>query len=427
MMKASYSIPHFCLVLMMTIPFLGVPVRVGAQVTSVSPSLSNSLSDESQTEGFDSSFDPEASNLTNPTLHSDVSDPTHSQLLGSSLTPMDAAYISPYVETNPLTGTISDAQSVIGTSDIHFGGRQGQGFSLGASFAGSQVMRQGAAGTLGTASMQASFGGGVAGRGSYAGLSAGGPGAAVAFSGQSAPSAAMPSGIGLVQAPQTGSSGTGMASETSGGYYATDPVLSGSTAGYEGRLEMGDDLPSPSSQTAQFFVEGSAGASSPLYAFDDGQTPAPGGIPSPPGSVLLTGVDYNPSPTGFPDSTRGLAGLASETSSATSPLSSSTSQNGTLFATGDEGISFSPVLHLVPSLHSVPITRPTFNFEAAERREQEQRLLHGVSISQSSEIYKEDLRKYRRQAGRALPQMPHRDLGAQQTNSQDIMSPSPIR
>ena len=434
-MLTRRSIAKICFVLATSAGVLGVCCRARAQVTSLSPSLSDSISDENETEGFNSSFDPEASNLTNPTLHSDVSDPTHSQLLGSSLTPMDTAYVSPYVQTSPLTGTVTDAQSLIGTSDVHFGGRQGQSFSPGASFAGSQTMRQNAASTLGTTSMQAAFSGASGGKASYAGLSAGTPGTSLAFSGQNAPSSPGQSGIGVSQTPGMSASGSGAAGGMAGGTvntteksaYFTDPVLTGSTAGYEAGLELGGDLPSPGSETAQFFSEGSAVASSPVYAFDDGQTPSAAGISPQVGSVLLSTSDYGPSPTGFPDSTRGLAGLASELSNATSPLSSTAVPGSTLLASGDQGLSFSPSVHLVPSLHTAPTVRPTFNFEAAERKEREQRQLHGVSISQSSEIYQQDLRKYRRQAGRALPPRPRRDLGAQQNSSQDIMGSSPIR
>ncbi len=401
----------------------GIAGQAKAQVTSLSPSLSDPLTSDNQTEGFDSSFDSGAGSFTAATLHTDISDPTHSQLLGSSLTPMDPAYVSPYVDTAPRTGVVTDAQSVVGAYGAHSGSRLGQSFSPGASVAGSQMMRQSAAGI---SSMQASFAGARMGRASSSDFSGASSATALAPSGPALSSTSLPSGPGTVQAPQASGSGISKANQSSTAYYATDPVLTGSTAGYEGDLGLNGDLPAPNTQTAGFFAEASSRDSLPIYAFDDGQTPALAGIPSTSGSILPTALDYGPSPTGFSDSTRGLAGLASEASNAMSPLSAPR-ENGGLAASGGEGVSFAPTLHLVPSLHTAPVVRPSLNFEAVERHEQEQRILHGMSISQASEIYKEDLRKYQRLAGRPLPPKPHRDLGAPQNGQQDMMGAASIR
>ncbi len=89
-----------------------------AQGTSFSPSLSSSISDpligSSPNAGFNSSFDASTANLSNPSVRADVSDPTHAQLLGSTLSPFDNSYTDPQFQTSPQTGIVADARSTVG-------------------------------------------------------------------------------------------------------------------------------------------------------------------------------------------------------------------------------------------------------------------------------------------------------------------------
>ncbi len=400
-------------------------VKAYAQVTSLSPSVSDSLSSSSDTEGFNGNIVPGAGNITNSELHTDVSDPTHSQLLGSSLTPLDNPYVSPYANSNPQTGVLTDAQAAVGAM-LPSGGRRGEaGFNPGAGSFGSETNRLTSLSSLGTVSMQSAFSGGAGGRAAFSAASglnsSSGSDQAGAQISPSTYSSAMPTAV----APSAAATG-GTQTAT---YRFTDPVLSGSTAGYEGDLELDGDLPTPSLQTGQFFAETrSPSEIAPLYDFDDGQTQSSKAGIAAAGQVFASNPEYNPSPTGFDDSTRGLAGLPSEASNAVSPLSSRLSSTSSVLSFGIT-VPDMDAPRLIPSLHTAAAARPYFNFEAAERHEQEQRIIHGVSISQASEIYKQDLRKYRQQAGRALPRRPTRDLGASQPGggSQDLLGSSPVR
>ena len=384
--------------------------RAKAQITSVSAGigdpLSGSLSDETQTSGFDSTFDTSTNNLTNPTLHTDISDPTHSQLLGSALTPLDGSYVSGSVDTVPQTGVLTDAQTAVGA----LGGSSGSGsrnqiFTAGGFTSQNAAGRAAAINSLGLASMRASFGVGATSRAMLSGTGSSSVGRALSFSGEGIPGVQTPTGVGATQTTLQLNKG-----DRAEGFYATDPVLSGSTSGYEADLQLYGDLPLPSEQTGTFFAE-SSGAAAPQYQYDDGQTPplyAPNTVA---GRILGSSPEYGISPFGFPDSTRGLAGLRTEASGAMSPLEQLNGPGSSSLASNNEGLSFSPTLHLIPNLQAPPEATQVFRFEAVERREQEQRILHGMSISEASEAYKQDVRKYRRQVGRALPRRPAANIG----------------
>ncbi len=399
---------------------------VGSVSGSLSDNLSSSFSDENETEGFDSTFDSESSSFINPTLHTDISDPTHSSLEGSAISPVDNSYLSASVSNTPQTSILSDAQSAVGAFSGGFGGRRSQIFTAGGGARGSSVASVSATSSFGLASMETAFSGGTSGRAAFSGTTANTAGTALSFSGEGIPVPPTVSGIGVTQMVVSSSSLRDPNRETaSDAYYALDPVLSGSDAGSEGDTELLGDMAEPSSQTGQFFAE-YAGPTEAQYEFDDGQTPLRS-FTATPTNGLAAAPDYGPSPSGFPDSTRGLAGLPSELSNATSPLSGPANLSGSPFPDVSGGNYYGLTLRFAPSLHAQPAYKPTFNFEAVERREQEQRLLHGASISESSEIYAQDLRKYQRMRGRPLPQRPTRDLGAPNSSSQNALGTPSIR
>ena len=403
-------------------------VSAQAQDTSISPSigdpLSGSLNDETQTGGFNTSFDSSTNNLTNPTLHSDISDPTHAALLGSELTPFDNAYVSGLVDTAPQTQVQADAQAAAGAPSGAFGGgRRSESFAAGGFPSQNMASRAAAPNSLGQASMRAAFGVGASSRAASLGAGSSVAGEALSSSGEGPDALQTQPGVGATQTTHQLNRG-----DRAQGYYATDPVLSGSTAGYEADLQLSGDLPLPSTQTGAFFLESSSIAT-PQYEYDDGQTPLQYARTGVAGQVIGGSPDYGASPSGFPDSTRGLAGLSSEASGVLSPLErvAGVSSESPL-ASGSEGLSFSPTLHLIPNLRTPPIDTQYFRFEAVERREQELRILHGMSISDASEAYKEDLRKYHRQIGRALPRRaPVNVSGSQSQGQGELMGIPSIR
>ena len=397
--------------------------RVQAQVTSVSPGigdpLSGSLSDETQTSGFNSTFDSSTNNLTNATVHTDISDPTHSELLGSALAPFDSAYASGSVDTTPQTGVLTDAQAAVGASGGSFGGgSRNQIFISGGFTSQNTAGRAAALNSLGQASMRAAFGGGTSGRAMFSGTASSSAGQALSFSGEGIPVPQTQTGVGATQTTLQISK-----SDRPDGFYATDPVLSGSTAGYEADLQLYGDLPLPSQETGVFFTEASSPAT-PQYQYDDGQTPLLYARSTVAGQVIGSSPEYGSSPFGFPDSTRGLAGLTTEAAAVASPLERLNEAGSSPLASGNEGLSFSPALHLIPDLRTQPPSSQAFRFEAVERREQEQRILHGMSISEASEAYKQDVRKYRRQVGRALPRRPAANIGTTSSQTELMGIPS---
>lgn len=363
-----------------------------AQVTSVSPSLSGSIAQSTSTSGLNGTFDAESSNFSNPALHTDVSDPTHAQLLGSSLSPADIPAVNAFVNGTPETGTLSDAQLAVRY------GETGSARHRGSPFASSATL--------------SSFGGAANPQGSPAAFSTATQGGA--FSGSAETQAAFVSRS-LLTSPHSFTSNEGKAVAGSGtrntrrpygteegGEFesatATDPVLTGASSSYESDLQLEGDMPSPSADTARFFATGSSSA--PQYQYEDGQTPPLRTAPVP-GSILGIAPEYGPASNGFPDSTRGLAGLPSELANSTSPLERKPNQGFSFTASPDPSPDSGLRQHLNPDLHALPLSSSAISFQAYERQMRAQRLRAGLSITQSSMLYQQDLKNYQqRRRGR---------------------------
>ncbi len=361
-----------------------------------SPSLSDPLSESSTTSGFDTSFDASTANLTNPDVHVDVSDDTHSQLLGSAIAPVVNAYASFSAQTTPMTSTLTNSQSLTGFSNYSFGGRRSQNFaSTGiAGSAAAITARQSALAGFGSS---AAFGAAGGGRAAFSGqMSASTTGTSVGFSGEGIPNARLSLEAGILQGGMSQVPASAGGADPQSGLLLGDPVLTGVNP--QADLQMGGDMASPSMTTSAFFAEETP--QEPAFQYDDGQTP-PLRMQPRAGSILGGGApEYEPNPTGFPDSTKGLAGLATESSNAASPFVGSSRLNESPFAPVSDGTVYGFSTRLNPSLKNLSGQRESGSFEAAERRAQELRLTHGLNISQSSELYQQDLRNYRESVGR---------------------------
>ncbi len=374
------------------------PLIACAQNTSLSPSLATPLVQSTSTSGFNSVFDSESANFTNSELHTDVSDPTHSQLLGSVLTPASVPSVNGAVDSTPQTGTLSDAQLASQYGAGAVSGRRDSAFAVGATSVGF--------GSL--VSAQSFRGGGygaVSGQMASAGTQMTRDAFTASASSVSGRSPASPMSDSrsydldprLVSRSQVDALGT---SVTVG--LASDPVLTGTLSGLGSATQMQGELPSPSSQTAQFFA--SSSPPNAPFQYEDGQTP-PLQVYQTPGVVLGAAPAYGTASSGFPDSTRGLAGLALESDALVSPLERADTGVSPL-ASSVAGSASGLRQRLNPNLHASPPPAPPQSFEAFERQAQDRRLLAGLSISQSSMIYQKDLRDYQRRGQRHSSRFP---------------------
>ncbi len=396
-----------------------------AHAQSLSPSISGSIGDsfaqDTAISGLDSTFGGDAASIQGSDTHTDVSDPTHAQLLGSALTPMASSYINSTADTPPLTYSLSDAQVAVQAGTVSSGGHRSQAFVAGATATGAAAMasRQAAISSLGTSSMQAAFAGVTGSRAAFSGQSALSS-ATPSFSGESGNSTAPFPGqtmfggggagsvgsSGMTQLPQNPASSlasTSLAAGSSSGFYATDPVLTGQS-GLTASLQLGNDAPTPSAEVGTFFADPSP-LQPPQFQYDDGQTsPLPGGPRA--GQVLGASPEYMASTTGFSDSTRGTAALPTELSNATSPLERSAAGLGASpFRSLSDGLSFAVPTGVTPSLHQAEAESPARTYEAFaayERRAQQQRILRGATVSEADSMRREDLRNYQqRRYGRS--------------------------
>ena len=391
----------------------------GSLSPGLSPSLSDPLSASSSIGGYDTTFGPDAGTITGNELRTGVSDPTNSQLLGSAISPLDNSYANSSVSTSPQTGTLTDAQQAVGSRDPSFGVHYSQGFSptstlsQAASFTGRQV----ASGSFGTASTQSAFTASASGKPLTKAADAA-PSTTSGELGQGVSTQASLLGIDMMM--QTSSPGSGLS------YYATDPVLTGSTSGYEADLELAGDMASPSSQTGGFFAESTA--AQVRFQYDDGQTPSRDPVPAP-GQISGAAPEYAPSPSGFPDSTKGLAGLPTEASNQTSPFRSlSNPSTSSPFAPVSDGTVYGLTLRFNPNLHALPAPAAG-SFEAYERRAQEQRIMQGYSISQASSAHQQDLREYQSRNGKGQRRSTRPDFSNQsgQGYRQELMGVPKVR
>ncbi len=360
---------------------------------SLSGSLSDPITAGSPESGFNTSFDATTSSFTNGAVHSDVNDPTHAQLLGSTLSPFDNAFVNAGVQTSPRTGVLSDAQSSVGLNDFGFGGHRNLSFVPGGTaHTLSSASTRPSSNLYGAASTQAAFTGGMSANAAFNGRAGRAVAAPAGFAGDASASAA--SSNTQSSAAQPSADGTGTTGRT--GTQFTDPVLTGSSAGYDTGSEIHGDLPTPSTQTGSFFAI--ASRPEPAYQYDDGQTPLSGRA-AVAGPVLGGAPEYFHSTSGFPDSTKGQAGSMLDIETGVSPLSAPPTASGSPFAAVSGGDVYQPKTRLNPNLQA-QTTRPTGSFEQYERRLRRARLARGASISQADTVYQQDLKDYRRTNGR---------------------------
>ncbi len=357
-----------------------------------SPGLSDSISQSSQTAGFNGTLDPSSANLTSDNVRADINDATHSQLLGSALSPVDLFTVNSMPQTASSHEVLTDAQQAVGAGNPLFGGRANHTFTPGGS-AGVEAAANGrrmSAANFGMQSMQAAFTGGVNARAAFSNATTANIAAVPAFSGNGIAQPRTTTGIGLTQT-LISSNGPDVTSI----YNATDPLLSNSTSGYIADLQINGDIPSPSSVVGNEYTTDSA--PKPSYQYDDGQTPL-NTVQSRPGPIIGTAPEYGVPSGGFPDSTKGLAGLPPEASLSVSPFQSFRNSGTSPFAPVSDGTVFSIQTGLHPDLHRMVSAAPLGSFARYERRAQQARMHAGLNISQSSSLREQDRRDYQRRA-----------------------------
>lgn len=385
------------------------PARAHAQDTSLSAPISDQLSTESVTDGFDSSFDAESSSLTNPFLRTDISDPTNAQLLGSSISPLDAGvYVPGSGFIAPDTTVLTDAQQAVSQFDPYFGGRQSKAFAVGGAlnFRAERNSRQSGAGSFSAGSEQASFADGTSGRAAFSAQTATQT-SATAFSGEGA---AVDDGLSLsLPAPEASLAATSP-TFAGGAAIAADPALLVAEAVNPSAGDAPDAdgaLAQPSAQVGQFFATSDAMPAE--SQFDDGQTPLLRSAALP-GRVLPTLVQYGPAPGGFSDSTKGLAGSPSADAGLLSPL------DRRLVGTADspfppisDGEVFSHTDTLSPNLHASPQEKVRVPISVVKQRlrmAQQKRVLSGMPLSDAEQVYQKELLDYERYGSQGRSRLP---------------------
>ena len=352
--------------------------------TSIAPPIDPGITASDQQQGLDSVFNASTSNLANPEPHAGINDPLHSNLETNSLSPLVSEQVLSGTLSNPLTKTITDSTALVGVNDFGFGQRS-RSFVAGAvvsgriQTAGAEVGSQ----TQGVGAMRAAFT--VSQKSSNA------------FSGDAVGASEPPGPYGA--GSETSASGPGNETRGRAALSETDPILSGSTAGYEVSLQLDGDMPTPSSETAGFFAE-APGTAENNFAYDDGQTPGIGLSGSQPGTIIGTSPEYSVATNGFPDSTRGTAAIPTEASNATTPFAEIFNGTGSPFPAVSEGTVFGVHTGVNPDLHAMASLTPVTSFHAYERHLQEERIIHGVSITNAAEVYQQDLRSYQKNIGR---------------------------
>ncbi len=364
----------------------------GSLSSGLSSGLSDSISQSSQTAGFNGAIDPSSANLTSDSIRADVNDATHSQLLSSALSPVDLFTVNSTPQTASSHEVLTDAQQAVGAGNSFLGGRANHTFTPGGS-AGVEAAansRRMSAANFGTQSMQAAFTGGINARAAFSNATTTNIAAAPAFSGNGIAQPRTTTGIGLTQ--NLISTNGPDATST---YNATDPVLSNSTSGYNADLQITGDIPSPSSVVGNEYAIDFA--PEPSYQYDDGQT-SQNVVQTRPGFVIGSAPEYGVPSGGFPDSTKGLAGLPPEGSLSASPFQQLRNLESSPFAPVSDGTVYGIQAGLHPDLHRMVSAAPLGSFARYERRAQQARMHAGLNISQSSSLREQDRRDYQRRA-----------------------------
>ncbi len=238
--------------------------------------------------------------------------------------------------------------------------------------------------------MQGAFSGASGSRAAFTNPTEAGVGTTRSFSGEGHDAARVQLGLGA----QALEDGNGLPDDATT-FYASDPVLTGSNNGSQAGIEIHGDLASPLEQTAAFFSNPKAADFN--YQYDDGQTPSLHTAPVP-GALLGQSPDYAAPTGGFPDSTKGMAGLPElQPSRAAFSKSGLEAEVGSSpFPSVSDGLAYSPKQRLNPDLHAVTLPKTSISFETFERNAQRERYRLGISISQAGDYYQQDLRNYRR-------------------------------
>ncbi|RRA49679.1 hypothetical protein D1Y84_16775 [Acidipila sp. EB88] len=359
--------------------------------TSISDGLSSPVGDTDLGEGTQI---PSVT-FTGNAEHSNVNDPTHSQLEGSQLsaTALSSATVSPYVDATPNIGVLTDAQSTMDRGGGGGGLRNplfsNQPSTMSAFAARPQL--------LGSAARDPRSPDDPSDLGNiYARQRLPDYGTNQAFSGVGVVVPTTPSGVGYSSLyPTSGST------VTQDVYFLSDPVISGIDNGYQVHpVVTSDTFAEPSSQVATTFAMNSGDATN--FQFDDGQSPSL----QPPlhvGEVQRSSLEpaYVSSPTGFPDSTRGMAGSPLEATYAHSPLEPSASPSISPFAPVSGGSFYGQRYSFQPSLHKASSILATNDLWTAEREARRDSITNGTSIMDNLERERQSTREAEnRAAGR---------------------------
>jgi hypothetical protein len=302
-----------------------VPLQAKAQ--SLSPSLSDSLAPDSTETGFDATYASGAGTI-GETFHEDVTDATHSDLFGTSMSPLSQG-ASPSGTVNASSDSYGQRTDALQLSDSNAGGSRGGG--------GGSAFRSSAFGAAGST--------GTDGFGLASASSAFRPtmltGTAMRTAGRAAGGTANSQGMGPGSsgvAPAGGRQASGTSSATDAGELSAgvDPVLLPVNQGTD---SMGGDIltsESPAAEAAGFFST----ATMPRQTqFDDGVTPSLS-VARIPGSMEPVMSEYSHAENGFPDSTQGTAASPLMTAeihaphglTTRAPSSSAPDTDGNLFA-----------------------------------------------------------------------------------------------
>jgi hypothetical protein len=318
-------------------------MQLGAQ--SVSPSISSSLADQSNTAGLDTNFSQGAE--LGQTSHTDVSDATASDLSAGAM----SATVN------------SSAQSVSGNMFT-----AGAGERPGAASSGYGGGRAGA-GASGFAVSGFGSTRGSAGDDGF-GRSAGGEAFRTASLGRSA-KRELDS-----QSTETGP-GNGYAETTStSGLSAEDPVLASPSG--ENVLEVPIlGAISPTAEAESYFM--SAEPVQKQYQFDDGVTPEFYN-PASPGRLLPTSDNSSAPLNGFPDSTIGQAGLPLDTAEERAPGGNTASMT-TAFPPVSEGTVFGIKGGVSRNLFAAPRSPKPAALRAQQDKLFLTRIMNGMNVS----------------------------------------------
>lgn len=380
------------IIVVCAVALVGEALALGQISSSISDNFSPALSDpfapSSASDGYNTSFDAGSSNLTNTFVRTDISDPTHAMLDGSTISPVDDAHVNGYAPTQPRTQVLTDAQMAVFYGEESFGGRQSRAFAAGAtSFAEAGSSNATSGSTARGGYTKTAFSGSLTGRAAFSSQSALSTIAGQAFSGDVSNTPVDP-----MYAAAESVASVSLADGTRA-RLSVDPVFANGAAGTDAGAGLGPDMPQPSAEAGAFFA--SEDGAQPQYQYDDGETPVLGG-PLTPGRIIGTFTNYGQGSGGFSDSTKGMAGEALEGSGSTSPFPPVALEGDSPFRSFTDGSVYEMKQSLNPSLRVPLVPEKSGVALARARRAEQKRVEMGMSAMESEQIYREELRNARR-------------------------------